>query len=266
MTLKDKEKILKEKLKSYGKILVAYSGGVDSTFLLKFAVDCIGCENVGAVIEKGALYPEEEIEFAKNFAKGLGIKLFVISSNQLKDKKFSKNPVNRCFYCKKSLFSRMSVIAKKNGFDVIADGSNLDDLSDFRPGNRAKSMYGVVSPLQEAGLKKNEIRVLSKKLGLPTWNKPQMACLASRIPYGEKITRKRLKKIWLGEKYLRSLGFSLIRVRDYNNMCRIEVAENEIRKLLNLKEKIVREFKKIGYHYITVDLEGYTTGSMNKAI
>ena len=266
MTIEKEKRRLEQILKESRKVLVAYSGGVDSTFLLKFAVDCLGVENVGALIEKAEVYPDSEIEFAKKFAESAGIKTFVFSSKKLSDRKFAENPEDRCFYCKKDLFSNMVKIAKKNGFDVIADGSNADDISDYRPGNKAKSMYGVISPLQMAGLTKKNIRELSKKMKLPTWNKPQMACLASRIPYGEKITVDRLKRILLAEEYLRKLGFKIVRVRDYDSLCRIELNPSEIKRLIQLKEKVVKKLKKIGYLYITVDLEGYKTGSMNKLL
>ncbi len=261
-----KKRNLEEILKKAGRILIAYSGGADSTFLLKSAVECLGSENVGAFIEKAELYPDSEIEFARKFAESLDVKVFVFSSKKLSDKKFSKNPEDRCFYCKKDLFSNMAEIAVKNNFDVIADGSNLDDLSDYRPGNRAKSIYNVISPLQQAHLGKKDIRILSKKMRLPTWNKPQMACLASRIPYGEKITKSRLKRVLLAEEYLRELGFNTVRARDYNKLCRIEVCVSDMKKFLKFRKNIVEALKKIGYKYITLDLEGYTTGSMNRVI
>ncbi|MCX7705819.1 MAG: ATP-dependent sacrificial sulfur transferase LarE [bacterium] len=266
MTIQEKKRKLEKILKESKKILIAYSGGVDSTFLLRSAVDCLGKENVAAFIEKAEVYPLEEIKFAVNFAKSIGVKVFTYFSSKLSDKKFVDNSKERCFYCKKDLFSKMSKIAKNNGFNAIADGSNFDDLSDYRPGNRAKTIYGVISPLQMAELNKRDIRNLSRKIGLPTWNKPQMACLASRIPYGQKITKERLKRISNAEQYLKKSGFNIVRVRDYGNLCRIEVDTSEIQKLIQLREKIVQNFRKIGYQYITVDLEGYISGSMNRSI
>lgn len=266
MNIREKKKKLEKILRDSKRILIAYSGGVDSTFLLKFAVDCLGTDSVAVFIEKAEVYPDEEIKFARDFAKSLGVKIFEYRSEKLKYKKFVENSKFRCFYCKKDLFSKMLMISKKNGFNTIADGSNYDDLTDYRPGNKAKSMYGVISPLQLAGFNKNDIRKLSRKMGLPTWDKPQMACLASRIPYGEKITRKRLERIDKAERHLKKLGFGVVRVRDYDSLCRIEVDPSEIQKAVSLKEEILRTFKKIGYQYITVDLEGYITGSMNKTI
>jgi len=265
-TLKEKKQYLDTILKKTEKILIAYSGGVDSTFLLKSAVECLGCDNVAAFIEKAEIYPKSEIEFAKTFAESLGIKVFLLVSKKLSDKQFSENFKNRCFYCKKKLFSQMTQVAINNNFAVLADGSNADDLHDYRPGNRAKSIYKVISPLQKAGLKKTDIRILSKKMHLPTWNKSQMACLASRIPYGEKITKPRLKRLLNAEEYLKNLGFQTVRVRDYNKLCRIEVSVSDIKKLLHFREEIVKTFKRFGYIYIALDLEGYTTGSMNRVI
>ena len=264
--IKKKKKHLEKILKNSGRILVAYSGGVDSTFLLKSAVECLGAENVGAFIEESEVYPDSEISFAKKFAESLGVGLFIVSSKKLSDKRFSENSRDRCFYCKKNLFSKMSTIAKKNRFNTLADGSNLDDLSDYRPGNRAKSIYQVISPLQQACLSKKDIRILSKEMHLPTWNKPQMACLATRIPYGEKITVSRLKRVLFAEKYLKNLGFTTVRARDYNRLCRIEVCSSDIKKVIKFREDIVETLKKIGYTYITLDLEGYKTGSMNKTV
>lgn len=266
MIIHNKNRKLEEILKKCKRILVAYSGGVDSTFLLRFAVDCLGTDNVAAFIEKAEVYPDDEIKFALDFAKSLGVKVFIFSSKKLSNREFVENSKYRCFYCKKDLFSKMLEVAKKNGFDTLADGSNLDDLLDYRPGNRAKSIYGVISPLQLAEFNKKDIRTLSRKLGLPTWNKPQMACLASRIPYGERITRKRLGRILKAERCLKKIGFSIVRVRDYENLCRIEIVPSEMRKAVQMREKIVKNFKKVGYQYITLDLDGYITGSMNKAI
>jgi len=264
--IKEKKRKLEEILKNSGKILIAYSGGVDSTLLLKMAVNCLGSENTGAFIEKSEVDSDSEVRFAKDFAKSLGVKTFFIKSSKLDDENFVKNPVDRCFFCKKELFSKMTEIAKKYGYNVIADGSNYDDRSDYRPGSKAKSLYNVISPLQMAGLTKEEIRLLSKKIGLPTWNKPQLACFASRIPYGVEITEEKLNRIMKAEEYLYTLGLKIVRVRDYGNLCRIEVSESDFGKILKNKEKIVEKLKKTGYLFITLDLEGYRTGSLNREI
>ncbi|HOK79603.1 MAG TPA: ATP-dependent sacrificial sulfur transferase LarE [bacterium] len=264
--IEKKKRALEEILQEAGKILIAYSGGVDSTFLLKVAVDCLGKENVAAFIEKSELDVPSDINFAKKFAKSLGVKVFFLKSRKLTDKNLASNPPDRCFHCKKELFSQMTKIARKCHYSAIADGSNLDDISDYRPGNKAKSLYQVISPLQMANLTKSDIRVLSKEMGLPTWDKPPMACLASRIPYGENITQERLKRILKAEEHFVKLGFNIVRVRDYRNFCRIEVSDDDLEKIIQMRKKIVERLKKIGYMYITVDLEGYHTGSMNKTL
>jgi uncharacterized protein len=262
-------KLLKKKIENLEKILkeikktaVAFSGGVDSTFLLKYSCDILGRKNVIAVIEKGILYPKEETSSAINLAKKFGIKYFTIHSHQLKDRYFIQNPVDRCFHCKKDLFES---IKKMIPLDFcIVDGSNADDTKDFRPGEKAKKLLNVRSPLQEANLTKEDIRNVSKKLGLPTWNKPSFACFSSRIPYGEKITKENLLRIEKSERYLKSKGFWQVRIRDYGNICRIEVLPEEFEKILKEREQILKKFKKIGYLYITLDLAGYRTGSMNE--
>ncbi|MCM8785918.1 MAG: ATP-dependent sacrificial sulfur transferase LarE [Candidatus Omnitrophica bacterium] len=257
---------LKEYLKKLEKVVIAYSGGVDSSFLLKVAFDTLGKKNIIAVCGISQTYPETEREFAKNFCKDLGIKLIEIETEEFKDENFINNPPDRCFWCKKELFGKIEEIREKYNFNFIIDGTNKDDENDYRPGEKAKQIYNVLSPLKECGIRKNEIREMSKRLNLPTWNKPQMACLASRIPYGEKIIEEKLKRIEEGETFLYSLGFKIVRVRDYNELVRIEVDKEEIDKLIEFKEKIIEEFKKLGYKYITVDLEGYRTGSMNEIL
>ncbi|MGC8975999.1 MAG: ATP-dependent sacrificial sulfur transferase LarE [Candidatus Ratteibacteria bacterium] len=264
--MEEKLKKLKEYLEKLKKVVVAYSGGVDSTFLLKVASDTLGKENVLAVIGVSPTYTEKEREFAEKFCKDNGIKYIEIETDEFKDDNFINNPPDRCFWCKKELFGKIEEIRKKLNFEYIIDGANKDDERDFRPGESAKKIYNVFSPLKECGFTKKDIRKFSKKLNLPTWNKPQMACLASRIPYGEKITEERLKKIEEGENFLYSLGFKIVRIRDYNEIARIEVDKDEIEKLIKLKDKIVKKLKEIGYKYITVDLEGYRTGSMNESI
>lgn len=257
---------LKKHLKRLKKVIVAYSGGVDSSFLLKVAVDALGKNNIIAVCGISPTYTEEERKFAKNFCKKLGIKLIEVKTEEFKDKNFINNPPDRCFLCKKELFGKIEEIRKKFNFFYIVDGTNKDDESDYRPGEKAKKIYNILSPLKECGMRKDEIREMSKKLNLPTWNKPQMACLASRIPYGEKITKEKLERIKKGEKFLYSLGFKIIRIRDYNELAKIEVDKEEIEKVIRFKDKIIKRLKKVGYKYITLDLEGYRTGSMNEIL
>jgi len=264
--MEDKLNNLKDYLKKLKKVVIAYSGGVDSTFLLKVASDTLGKKNVLAVIGISPTYPEEERKSAESFCKKNGIKYIGIETDEFKNENFINNPPDRCFWCKKELFGKIEEIRKKLNFDFIIDGTNKDDESDYRPGEEAKKIYKVVSPLRECGIRKKEIRELSKKMKLPTWNKPQMACLATRIPYGEKITEERLKRIEEGERFFLSLGFKIVRFRDYKEILRIEVGEEEIKKVINLRKEIVKKLKKLGYKYITIDLEGYRAGSMNEVL
>jgi len=243
-------------------VLVAYSGGVDSTLLLKVARDVLG-NKVLAVTADSVTYPKTELIFAKKMAKNLKVRHKIIRTQELQNKRFAANSVNRCYFCKKELFGRLRKIAKENKINFVLDGSNLSDKNDFRPGNKAKTELGVRSPLQEAGLSKEEIRNFSKKLKLPTWQKPALACLASRIPYGSRISPVLLKRIERAESILHQAGFSQVRLRSYNGLCRIEVAKDKIPLLIRCRDSVVEKLKKLGYNYITVDLQGYRSGSMN---
>jgi pyridinium-3,5-biscarboxylic acid mononucleotide sulfurtransferase len=260
----DKLKKLKGILKIMNSVLVAYSGGADSTFLLKVAHDVLG-DNVLAVTANSATYPGCELAFSKRQAKALGIRHKVIKTHELKDKRFSDNPVNRCYFCKKELFTKLKEIARKHRLKFVIDASNASDSKDFRPGNIAKNELNVCSPLLDADFTKEDIRKFSRSLGLITWDKPSLACLASRIPYGAKISAPLLKRINQAELYLRKIGAREVRVRHYNNTCRIEVGKDEIDYLINKRKTIIDKLKKLGYNYVTVDLEGYRTGSMNPA-
>lgn len=263
----DKYKKLKEILRSYGDLLVAYSGGVDSSFLLKIAHDVLG-NRVMAVIAASKTYPEDECRAAVKYAEKLGVRYRVTHTKEFRDEKFLSNPPERCYYCKKELFSRLVAIARKEGIRYVADGSNVSDLSDFRPGANASKEYGIKSPLREAGFAKDDIRKLSRKLKVPSWNKPSLACLASRIPYGTRITGAILKKIDKGEKYLRGLGFKQVRVRHYGDLAKIEVERYAVPSIMkrNIIGRIEKQFKKIGYKYVKIDPRGYRTGSMNEAL
>ena len=265
--VRSKYEKLKEILGKYGSLLVAFSGGVDSSLLLKVAHDVLG-DKVLAVIAESETYPPEEGRSAQDHAKKLGVKYKVIHTKEFEDERFLSNPPERCYYCKHELFSELSAIAKKEGIKYVADGSNVSDLSDFRPGTNASKEYGVISPLREAGFTKDDIRELSKELELPTWNKPQLACLASRIPYGTRITKEILEKIEKGEKFLRSLGLTQVRVRHHGNLARIEVDKCDLPMLIEdeLADRIDEKFKSLGYHYVTIDLAGYRTGSMNEVL
>ena len=246
---------------------VAFSGGVDSTFLLKVAHDVLG-DNAIAVTARSSTYPEREFKEAVNFAAQNNIEHVVIVSEELEIEGFSENPVDRCYFCKRELFSKIAGIAKEKGIKFVADGSNVDDLGDYRPGLKAVAELGVVSPLREAGMTKEDIRALSKEMGLATWDKPAFACLSSRFPYGQKITKEKLEMVDKAEQYLLDLGFKQVRVRHHGDVARIEVAAHERRKFFDeqLMDRISGEFKKIGFTYTALDLKGYRTGSMNETL
>lgn len=254
-------------LKDLKRVLVAYSGGVDSTFLLKVAQDVLG-DDVLAVIASSETYPEKEQKEALSIAEGLKVRYRVIHTKELDNPDFKDNPPERCYFCKRELFSRLKEIADKENIPHICDGSNLDDTNDFRPGSRAAKEFNVHSPLQEARLRKGDIRILSKNLGLSTWDKPAMACLSSRIPYFTPIEKESLRQVDSAEEYLRSKGFSQIRVRHHGQTARIEIDPKDFSLVMEkqTREEIVDNLKKIGYLYVTLDLAGYRTGSMNEPI
>ncbi len=253
---------LREILAEMGSALVAYSGGVDSSLLARVSKDALG-DKVTAVTAVSETYSKQELVQAKKTARDLGIRHMVIKTHEFNLPGFKHNPVNRCYYCKKELFSRLKDIAKKKKLRYILDGTNSDDDKDLRPGRLAKEEFGVRSPLREAGFTKD----VSRKLGLPNWDMPALACLASRIPYGAAITKEALSRVDKAERFIRSLGFKQVRVRHYENLARIEIGKIEIPRLINRYSLIViRYLKKIGYHYVTLDLEGYRTGSMNEIL
>lgn len=258
---------LKEILRSYGTIAIAYSGGVDSTFLLKTAADVLG-GRVLAVTAHAPFVPERELTETKQFCEANSIRQIIVESNALDSDTFRKNPPNRCYYCKQDLFGKMIAEAGKNGISYVAEGSNMDDTGDYRPGMQAIRELGVKSPLQEAELYKYEIRALSRELGLPTWDKPSFACLASRFVYGESITEEKLGMVDRAEQLLLDLGFRQFRVRLHGKLARIEVLPEEIEHLAASETRVglYAGMKAIGFDYVTMDLGGYRTGSMNETL
>lgn len=266
-TAEEKIGKLKEILGGYGSVLVAFSGGVDSTFLLKVAVDTLG-ERAAAFTEASPLHQSWEIDEARELARQFGVRHVIVEADELEDPEFAANPVNRCYLCKKVIYGGARRIATELGLAEIVDGSNVDDLGDYRPGRQALAEMNIRSPLLEAGLTKDEIRAASHELGLPTWNRQPLACLASRFPYGTTITAQRLRQVEACETFLRAEGFTFFRVRYHGDTARIEVSGADIVRLAAnpLRERVVAHFKAAGFTYVAVDLEGFRSGSMNETL
>jgi len=265
--LQEKYDHLRRIILEAGSAAIAFSGGVDSTFLFKICVELLG-DKALAVTARSETYPVHELEEAKNLARLIGGRHIVIVSEELDVPGFSDNPPHRCFLCKSELFVKVMDIAREHGIKWVFDGSNADDVGDFRPGRMAAHKLGVRSPLEEAGLSKEDIRTFSRMLDLPTWNKPAFACLSSRFPYYTKITRPALRQVETAESILRDLGMREFRARHHDTIVRIELGEEEMGMFWNgnIREEIVCRFKSLGYEYVTLDLEGYQTGSMNKTL
>lgn len=262
----DKLNRLKKRLSELGSMVIAFSGGVDSSFLLKVAHDTLPRKSVMAVTAVSDTYTRSELKQAKRFAEALGVEHKIIFTDELEDDNFARNPVDRCYYCKKVLFTKLKALAEERRLKFVVDASNHDDKKDYRPGSIAKEEKGVISPLQEAGMTKEEIRRFSRKLGLDTWDLPAMACLSSRIPYGERIQKSTLQKIEDSESFIKRSGIKQVRVRYHRDIARIEVEKNDIKRFLKPKfcDKIIKKLKSLGFRYIVLDLEGYRTGSLNK--
>jgi uncharacterized protein len=260
---KQKYSLLRAIIKDLQRVVVAFSGGVDSTLLLKACVDVLGTENVVAFIGLSPTCPEREIAEAKRLSTLIGVEYVTAETSEMADPRYIENNTSRCYFCKTHLFTKAREIAEQKGFIHVVEGSNVDDMDDFRPGRKACSEQGVKSPLLEAGLTKGEIRELSETLALPTHDKPSFACLSSRVSYGTAIDEAILKRIERAEDFIQSLGIRQVRVRCHGNVARIEVLDKDFDAIMANRDKISEMLKQYGFLYVTLDLKGYRTGSMN---
>ncbi|HKS38987.1 MAG TPA: ATP-dependent sacrificial sulfur transferase LarE [Blastocatellia bacterium] len=266
-SLEEKEQRLRALLKSYGSVMIAFSGGVDSAYLAYVAHSEMG-ERMIAVTGDSASYPTFQRELADQLTNRFGIRHEMLFTEEFEDQNYTSNPPNRCYYCKTELYTRLNELARERGFQVICDGTNADDVGDYRPGRQAARERDVQSPLLECGLTKADIRELSRRAGLPTWNEPASACLSSRVPYGQVVTIEKLSMVDKAEIALKQLGFRQVRVRHHGDVARIEIAEEEMLRAfdLNTAQRMSEALKAIGFKYVALDLEGYRTGSLNEAL
>lgn len=263
----EKQEQLKQYLKGLRRVAVAFSSGVDSAYLLKVAQEVLG-ENVLAVTAAADSFPKRELDEAEAFCRQYGIQHVVVHFDILQVEGFCQNPINRCYLCKRALLSQIQEAARKRQADIVLEGSNMDDDGDFRPGRQAVRELGVKSPLREVGLTKAQIRILSREIGLAAWDKPSFACLASRFPYGEEISREKLAMVGKAEQFLTGLGFRQVRVRMHGDIARIELPEEEFSKIMQteVRNQVSAALQSYGFAYTALDLEGYRTGSLNRSV
>ena len=266
-TLRAKEDALHEILANLDSVIVAFSGGADSAYLAYTATEVLGAKAL-AVTADSASYPDAHRQLALRVASDFGIAHEIIRTNEIERPEYRANPANRCYFCKHELYAELQKLKEARGFSALADGSNADDRGDYRPGRQAAREFGVRSPLDEASLAKEEIRELSRRAGLPTWDTPASACLSSRIPYGSAVTEEKLRVIESAESILRGLGFRVFRVRHHDAIARLEIAKDEMARALEpeVSAILVRELRALGYEHVTVDLQGYRQGSLNDAL
>src|SRR5215212_4962977 len=250
----------------HGSALVAFSGGVDSSLALAVAARSLPKDRVIAVTSNNETYLPSELDLACDFAASLGVEHLVVNTRELDDPNYASNPTNRCYFCKSTLYSDLARIAGEKGYACVVDGANKDDEGDYRPGRKAAKELGVVSPLSLARVSKAEVRELARHLGLPTWDKPALACLSSRFPYGQEITPEKLAQVARAEEYMRSRGYGQVRVRHHGEIARLEVGPDELEKAFKQREEISTELTAAGFLYVTLDLVGYTPGSLNAAL
>lgn len=265
MNTAKKTQALKETIAARGSMLIAFSGGVDSTLLAVLAKEVLG-NNTACVLLDSPVVPRSAIEQAHQIARELGLELDIISIPLMEQEEFRKNPANRCYYCKKISAAYLKQRAEERGLACVADGINVSDMDEHRPGLAASTEEGIIHPFIESGITKQEIREIAREYGLPVWQKPSAACLSSRIPYGEEITRKKLRIIEEAEAFLAGQGFGQLRVRLHGTIARIEVHKEEMGKILDMQPAVVKKLKSIGFSYVTLDLEGYRSGSMDEVL
>ena len=265
-TLEKRLEELESVVAPYGSALVAFSGGVDSSLALAISARALPKGKVLAVTSNNETYLPSELDLARDFAASLGVKHLVVNTRELDDPNYASNPTNRCYFCKSTLYSDLARIAGEKGYACVVDGANKDDEGDYRPGRKAAKELGVVSPLSLAGVGKAEVRELARRLGLPTWDKPALACLSSRFPYGQEITPEKLAQVARAEEFMRSRGYEQVRVRHHGEIARLEVGAQEMERAFAEREEISAELKTAGFLYVTLDLAGYTPGSLNAVL